>query len=378
MTSRGIIGRAALASLLALACGCAQIVTSSVVEIMPRSEAPPLVLGPPGAEVTARGVAVQWMQDGDRLALQVDESRACASLRHVPVVRVERIHRKTARGAMWWEYGLGAAALAGGLVGLIRPESFSQATVQTDGGVVRDTATGYRIGGIFTGLGVILLTAAVVDTVRTRDEVVYTDAYRREQGGAVECREPLVPLRGRTVELLVDEWSSTEPTDDEGAVRFLLPTVDELPEEARAAVERYEAWAERTAQAEEAARVAEEEARVEAEADAAEAAKKGRTRKKGKAPEPEPAAESEPASQPAAPELEPPPEPFVVRGVLRVDRNRAVAVDFVVPYELEAAAGHEGRVEIEPAPAVTPPPRPRGSEGDGAEPTREALELQGE
>lgn len=364
MASSRPSSRVALLAALALGCGCAQIESSSVVEIMPRPDARPLVLGPPGGEITARGVAVQWVQDGDRLALHLDESRACASVRHVPVVRVERIHRKTAGGAMWWEYGLGAAALAGGLVGLIRPEAFSQATIQSDGVTVQDTATGYRIGGIFTGIGTLLLTAAVVDTVRTRDEVLYTDAYRRERGGAVECREPSVALRDTEVELLVGEWSSAEPTDGEGKVRFLLPEVDALPQEARDAIAAYEAWVAAKADADEKARAA-VEAKAKAEAEAAEAAKSRRRRKKTEAAKG--AAEAGGPEEIVVPEVGPPPEPYVVKGVLRVDRARALAVSFVVPYGSEAAVGHEGAVAIEPGPPVKGPPKPTVKVDEGAE-----------
>ncbi|MCH9687276.1 MAG: hypothetical protein K0V04_37930, partial [Deltaproteobacteria bacterium] len=230
--------RAGLALCLAglMASGCAQIESRSSVEIMPRTESPALTLGPPGGLVTARGLDAQWTQDGDRLGLRLLESRTCASVRHVPVVRIERVDRKTAGGAMWFEYGLGAGSLGLGLAGLIRPEAFSQAAIDANGEIVRDKGTGYRIGGIFTGIGVLLLTAAVIDTVRTRDQVIYTDAYRREQGGTVTCQDPKVPLIGQTVELLVDEWSTVEPTDDDGEVRFLLPAVEDLPPGARDAI----------------------------------------------------------------------------------------------------------------------------------------------
>lgn len=373
MVSPRLRWRPPLTATLALACACAQIESSSVVEIMPRPDARPLVLGPPGGEITARGLAVTWAQDTDRLALHIDESRACASVRHVPVVRVERIHRKTAGGAMWWEYGLGAAALAGGLVGLIRPEAFSQATIEDDGVVVKDTATGYRIGGIFTGLGALLLTAAVVDTVRTRDEVLYTDAYRRERGGAVACREPVVPLAAHTVELLVGEWTSAEDTADDGRVRFLLPEVDQLPAEAREAIAAYEAWEAAKAEADAIVEAAEE---ARAEAEAAEASSKKRRRGRGAKAEPEAEPEPEPI---VVPEVGPPPEPFVVRGVLRVDDTRALAVSFVVPYEREAATGHEGAVEIEPGPPVKAPPRPTvRTEGDGASQAADGGETEAE
>lgn len=343
--------------------GCAQIITRSTVEVMERPEASVLVLGGDGAEVTARGVEAEWTQDGDRLELHMAESRTCTAVRHVPVLRVERVDKRTARGAMWFEYGLGGAALAGGLTGLIKPEAFSQAQTTTpDGQVLQDTGSGYRIGGILTGIGVLLLTAAVVDTVRTRDEVRYTDAYRREEDGTVECREPRAPLQGRTVELLVGEWSTVEPTGDDGGVRFLLPAVEELPDGAKKAIEATAAWDRAKAEADATAKAAAEEAvrRAAEEAEAA-AKKKGKRRGKGRAadekgeksevvgPEGVPPL-AEVGTAKAGDELGPRPEPFVVKGVLRIDSKRAMAVSFVVPYDGEAAKGHHGRAAVEPGP----------------------------
>lgn len=357
----------ALVAVVSLLGGCAEILTRSTIEVTEQPDATPVVLGPPGGEITARGVEAQWTQDGDRLALRIDESRTCTSVRHVPVMRVERVDRRTAHGAMWFEYGLGAAALAGGLAGLIKPAAFSQASVTTaDGRVLEDTRTGYRIGGILTGIGAVLLTAAVVDTVRTRDEVIQTEAYRRETGGAMECRDPLAPLQGHTVELLVGEWSSVEPTADDGGVRFLLPGAEDLPAEARAVIEATAAWEQAKAEAEAAKQAAEEAARAAAEAEAEAKAKKGK-RRKGRASgtakvsderlgaaAPEAAAGAGAAGEPGEAALEqlgPRPEPVVVEGVLRIDSKRALAVDFVVPYDGEAAKGHNGRGSVEPGPA---------------------------
>ncbi len=394
--------------------GCAQLESNSVVEIMPRPDAAPLVLGPPGGAVTARGLAAEWTQDGDRLELRLSETRTCASVRHVPVVRVERIDRKVAGGAMWWEYGLGTGTLAVGLAGLIRPEAFSQASINTNGEVIRDTGTGYRIGGIFTGIGVVLLTAAVIDTVRSRDEVLYTDAYRYEQGGTIECRDPRVPLTGQTVELLVDQWSTVEPTDAAGNVRFLLPGVDDLPESARAVIEATATWeAQRAAwEASEAERQEAEAAAANAEADKVTSRRRGKKGKgvgkaaagkaaagkaaagnkgagkaaagnkgAGKSSRPsqgergsgsrpggaedeaskggEPdstGADAGPSSVASSPGARP--EPLTVRGVLRIDKSRALAIDFVVPYGADAAREHTGRGDVEPGPAVAPPSTP--------------------
>ncbi|MEM7156159.1 MAG: hypothetical protein AAF799_25115 [Myxococcota bacterium] len=346
---------APLAALLGVS-GCAQIETRSSVEIMPRSDADVLRLGGSGGEIAERGVTVQWTQDGDRLALDLVEDRSCVSVTHVPVVRVERTTRRTTRGAMWWEYGLGAAALGVGLAGLISPESFSQAAIDSNGNRVEETGTGYRIGGIFTAIGSILLTAGVVDTIRTRDDISYADAFRREEGGAVACREPQVPLQEQTVELLVGEWSTTEPTGDDGAVRFLLPEIEELSSEAQAAIAAHAAWAEAKTAADEAAEAARLKAEAEAAAEA-EQSKKGRRGRKVKKAEPEPPAEPVATADPG-----PRPEPFVVKGVLRIDSGRALAIDFLVPYDWSGAEPHQGKGSVDPMPARRPPPRPRSGD----------------
>lgn len=347
---RTSLGRAVAASaVLGLLPGCAQVISRSSVEVVPRPDAAALVVGPPGGEITAREIGAGWTQDGDRLTVRLEESRTCNSVRHVPVVRVERVDRRTARGAMWFEYGFGAGALAGGLIGLIRPEWFSQAqVVNAEGQVLEDKRAGYRIGGILTGIGSLLLVAAVIDTVRTRDEVRYADAYRREEGGVVQCMDPLAPMSGQSVELLVGKWSSVEGTDDGGGARFLLPGVEDLPEDARKVIEATAAWeAAKAAEEEAAKKVAEEAAAAAKAAEEAAAAKKGRKGKAKKAAAADAAAEIEVEPAPAV-ELGPRPEPMVVRGVLRLDNKRALAVSFVVPYADEHAKGYEGHGGLEP------------------------------
>jgi hypothetical protein len=370
-------------ALLGLVPGCAQVISSSSVEVMPRTDAKALVIGPSGGEITGRDVKAAWTQDADRLTVRFEESRTCNSVRHVPVVRIERVERRTARGAMWFEYGLGGGAMVGGLIGLIRPEWYSQARVTTeDGRMLEDKRTGYRIGGILTGIGTLLLTAAVIDTVRTRDEVRYADAYRREEGDVVQCMDPLAPMEGQSVELLVGKWSSVEGTDDGGGARFLLPGVEDLPEDARKVIEATAAWDVAKAEADAAAVKAEEEAVAREKAEA-EAAKKGRRGKsKGKAKEKKPAAAGEVeaggaggadaagaggAGAAAAGEAEvgagvpaaglgPRPEPVEVTGVLRLDGKRAMAVAFLVPYDAEKAKGYEGKGELGAGPKGGPAP----------------------
>lgn len=355
----------AASAVLGLLPGCAQVISRSSVEVIPRTDAATLVVGPPGGEITAREVGAGWSQDGDRLTVRLEESRTCNSARHVPVVRIERVDKRTARGAMWFEYGFGAAAFAGGLTGLIRPEWFSQAkVVNAEGQQLEDKRTGYRIGGILTGIGSLLLVAAVIDTVRTRDEVRYADAYRREEGSVVKCMDPLAPMSGQTVELLVGQWSSVEGTDDGGGARFLLPGVEDLPEDARKVIAATTAWDAAKAELDAATRKAEEEAAARAAEDAAAAAKKKRKGKAARTPgaagDGSLAAAAKGLDVPIVPavELGPRPEPIVVRGVLRLDNKRALAVSFVVPYADEKAKGYEGHGGLEAATGVGGGPAP--------------------
>lgn len=302
---RPVLTRAAafgLATSVVLA-GCAQIKTSRQIEIVPRPNSKAIVIGPPQGEITARGIDTRWRQHGDRLEVELVQTRRCTGVRHEPVVRIERITRK-AGGALVWEYGIAAASIALGLTALIRPELFSQGSVTPEGDTVRDLRPGYRVGGIFTGIGAIALGAGIYDTARARDEVRYSDAYRVKAGEDTACARPSVPLGEHVVELIIGEWRTEEPTDRDGKVRFLLPPVD--------------------------APAVESEPGIEAEP----------------AVEGEPAVESEPAPIPVR----------MAKGVLRIDASHALTVDFVVPYEAPEAREHSGELTIDPVPtqAVAP------------------------
>jgi hypothetical protein len=305
-----------LATSIALG-GCAQIKTSSKIEIVPKPGAKAIVIGPPHGQVSARGIDTQWTQDGDSLEIELVQTRRCSAVRHEPVVRIERITRK-AGGALYWEYGIAGAALALGLTALIRPDLFSQGSVSSDGETIEDLRAGYRVGGILTGIGAIALGAGIYDTVRARDEVRYAEAYRVRAGEDTACARPSVPLGEQSVELIIGEWRSEEPTDRDGKVRFVLPPVEELGlPPAPAATEPAPAGNEPVAHA---------EAPVAADPDA-----------------------SAPTGEMVAPA--PPPVPVrVAKGVLRIDAAHALAIDFVVPYEAPEAREHGGRLEIDPVP----------------------------
>jgi hypothetical protein len=212
--------RAGVVALVVLS-GCAQIKSTSTVQIRPRPNATAVMLGGP-SQITTRGAAVQWEQHASTLEVRVVETRHCREVRHRPVERIEHVDRK-AGAAIYWEYGLGAAALAFGLAALIRPEFLSPEVERQTGGAVKDTRTGYRVGGIFTALGAVFIAAGVVDTVRSRDVTYTSEAYEVELGERIECAAPTLPLSHAKVEVIVDDWRESARTDADGKVTFALP-----------------------------------------------------------------------------------------------------------------------------------------------------------
>ena len=191
-----------------LATGCAQIETRSTVRIMPRPELEPRWLGE-AKTVVGRDLALDWSQSLSTVKLTIQESRRCRAVLHEPVDRVETIDRKVKHGALYWEYGAGAAMLAVGLAALIKPTAFSNQAVSADGTTARDTTTGYRLGGIFTALGVGLVGVGAYDTIRSRDTVETTRAYRRVYGDETPCISPSGPKAGVEVELAIGPWTSS-------------------------------------------------------------------------------------------------------------------------------------------------------------------------
>jgi hypothetical protein len=281
---------------------CAQIRSTSTVEILPRPGARPLTIGAPAGHITARGAEIEWEQHASTLEVRVVETRLCRELTHHPVVRVEHVDRKPG-GALYWEYGVGAAALAFGLAALIRPEFLSPEGLTPEGEVFRDTRTGYRVGGVFTALGTAFLIAGIYDSVRARDATYYADAYRLELGERIECAAPRVPLREATVELIVEEWRDTARTDERGRVTFALP--------------------------------AELDLEIAAEPE----------------PEPPPPPSTEGRGMPEVSAVPAFVTHDVRKGVIRLDPRRATAIDFAVPFASSAAAGHAGAAKL---PALAP------------------------
>lgn len=211
-----------------LACSsCAQIDSRSTVQVTPRPELEPRWLGE-AKTVVGRDLSMVWSQSLSTVEIQLEEARTCRAVLHQPVDRVESVDRTVRHGALYWEYGVGAAILAVGLAALIKPEAFSPQAVSADGTPGRDTTAGYRLGGIFTALGAGLVGIGAYDTVRSRDTVATTRAYQVTTGDKTPCISPSGPRTGVEVELAIGTWTSSATTDVNGLARFGLPGESQL------------------------------------------------------------------------------------------------------------------------------------------------------
>jgi hypothetical protein len=204
------------------AISCAEIRSNTTVSLIPKKDSASRVIGPSTGEVVRRGMHASWRQELDVLRVELVELRECEQLLHEPVVRVERTVRRAGMG-LYWEYGLGAVLTSLGIAGLIRPEGLSNSHVNEEGDIEKDLASGYRLAGIALGIGVISLTAGVIDSVRARDEVQYADAYRLQRGAPVACAQERAALRGHEVTLIVGDYRDEQTTDLDGRARFMLP-----------------------------------------------------------------------------------------------------------------------------------------------------------
>ncbi len=287
------LGFAAAAGPLALALGCAQITSTSEVNLVPGS-GEPRIIGATGGWELDRFYEARWLQLGNQLVVQLNEHRSCQEIVHVPVVRVEKITRR-ADATLVWEFVV-AGALAGfATFAFSRPEAFGGRYIDNESGeVVVNNTAGYRTGGIFMGIAAILLASGAYDIARSRDETVYTDAFELRPGEPVACAEPVRPVAERRVALVVGEHEHEAVTDREGRARLFLPDEREFADRAGKVTAR------------------------------------------------------------------------VVNAAVRLDDNRAVRVDFAVPYDRADAQSHTGHGE--PAAAG---PRPEGApapSGEGALP----------
>ncbi len=206
---------------------CAQIDSVSTVEVVPRPELDPRWLGD-ARTIVGRDLELKWSQSLSTVQLQIEETRRCRQVLHQPVDRVESVDRTVKHGALYWEYGTGAALLGLGVAALIRPQAFSPQAVDTGGSTRRDTATGLRLGGIFTALGAGVIGIGAYDTVRGRDSVSVTRAYQLTSGEQTPCPTPQAPLAGAEVRVEVGSWSTTSTTDADGHVLLGLPAESKM------------------------------------------------------------------------------------------------------------------------------------------------------
>ncbi len=331
----------AIAAPLVLLCGCAQIESHSTVTTDPIPNAPAVVLGHGTPQLVAEGADVHWSQDLNTLQVTITQTHRCREVRHRPVERVETVDRTVKHGALYWEYSVAAAVLGLGIAALARPQAFSPQAVNESGEPVRDTATGTRVGAVFTALGVGALGIAVFDTVRSRDTVHRTQAYAVTLGDTQPCPVATSPLANAEVELAVGEWTTRGTTDAAGTARFALPPESslELPQRSEDATPMAELPPDTPPEA---------EAGVESPASPP-AASPG-----SEAPAADPASASEaPATALDGPPARPAPA-IVLDAVVRLGASqRSVAVDFVAPFTHPEAREHRGHASVQPQPIAS-------------------------
>jgi hypothetical protein len=205
--------------------GCAQI--SETTRVRTLAVPGPRLLSSERA-VIERQLEVRWVQRGDSLSVEVLEHRRCQTVERVMVAREEHRTRR-ADAAIYWEYGLATALLGLAAFSFARPELFAVPAPVPGGGELRDPKTGYKLGGVFMGLGTVALGVGVYDSVRARDHRRRSDVVELRPGAVVECDEPTTPASVRKLELRLGEHRSHATTDLEGRARFVLPGPERWP-----------------------------------------------------------------------------------------------------------------------------------------------------
>jgi hypothetical protein len=214
-------------ALLVCAIGCAPIDVSNAVTVEPTS-GPIVEIG--NAQLVARDFVAEYVQVGPRLSVEISELSTCVRTRHHPVLRIEHV-RRTTRGMVVWDFVLGAATGGFAALAFARPQTFSTRLVDGTGRQLYDYSGAYIVGGVFSAISVGLLSAGIVDAIRSRDTTRYADAYEVERGPEQPCGEAeSVPLNDRPVTLRIqDATLGDDPieldgiTDETGRVRFELP-----------------------------------------------------------------------------------------------------------------------------------------------------------
>jgi hypothetical protein len=202
--------------------GCAQIDVNSEVTIEPRS-GPIEDIG--GAQLVARDFVADYVQVGPRLLVEIRELSTCARARHHPVLRIEHVHRSN-RGFVIWDFAIGTFTGAFAALAFARPQMFAHRLVDGQGREVSDFTGAYVVGGVFSTISAALITAGIVDAIRSRDTTRYADAYEVELGPEQPCSDAAaVPLARRPITLRVDGGiiELDGVTDEAGRARFELP-----------------------------------------------------------------------------------------------------------------------------------------------------------
>ncbi|WP_106395505.1 hypothetical protein [Enhygromyxa salina] len=207
-----------VASLLA----CAPIDVSNTVTVRPR-EGPARTFG--GEQLVARDFVADYVQIGGRLLVELRAQPSCVSTRHVPVLRVDEVHR-SARGFVIWDFALGTFTGAFAGLAFAQPQLFSHRLVDGRGREVHDYTGAYVVGGVFSAICVGLLSAGIVDALRSRDTTRYADAFEVELGPERPCTDSeATALAERALRLIVADGviELDAITDAGGRARFELP-----------------------------------------------------------------------------------------------------------------------------------------------------------
>lgn len=180
----------ALGSVLAVL-ACAPIEVESQVELRP-VEAPQVSWG---EQLVERDFTADYVQLGPRVLVELRVYERCARPRHQSVLRVERVRRSSA-GFVAWDFALGSLAAGFGALAFARPQLFSQRLIDGQGRRLENRTGAYVTGGVFVGVGALLLTIGIIDAVRARDEVRYAEAYQVELGALAPCASGVAPAPG--------------------------------------------------------------------------------------------------------------------------------------------------------------------------------------
>ncbi|PRQ08230.1 hypothetical protein ENSA7_20530 [Enhygromyxa salina] len=215
----------ACVGLVCAALGCAPIDVTNTVTIRPRP-GPSEQFG--GEQLAAREFVADYVQIDARLLIELRELQSCVTARHVPVLRVEKVHRSN-RGFVIWDFALGTFTGAFAALAFAQPRLFSDRLIDGTGREVYDYTGAYVIGGVFAAISAGLLAAGIVDAHRSRDTTRYADAFEVELGPEQACADSQpTPLAERGLRLVVAGGviELEAVTDASGRARFELPAWD--------------------------------------------------------------------------------------------------------------------------------------------------------